>query len=188
MNNPQERHNNVHFLAIADMATPTSASPQTLADSAPQRTQHNSIYTPRGLFNQVTLPNPSHLQPSLAKRRTKADQRLLSEFGLSKNTPMRRSSHNAMGKRMFFLLSGHHHMQKVVPPSYEHALQLDKKALLVSQYRLPSFREGFSDWIQDTSLMDPMQSEITVDRLSRGQENSGLHLPSIVTLLKREWY
>lgn len=79
-------------------------------------------------------------------------------------------------------------MQKVVPPSYENALQLDmklyKKASLVSQNGLPSFREGFSDWIQDTSHMNSVQSENAVDRLSSGHEDSALPLPSIPKLLK----
>ena len=89
---------------------------------------------------------------------------------------------------MFFLLSERHYLQKAVSLFYENAPQLDKKALLVSQYRLPSFRDGFSHWLEDTSHMDTMQSEIPLDRVCRWQENAGLDLPSISTLLKRESY
>lgn len=79
-------------------------------------------------------------------------------------------------------------MRKVVSLSYEHVPQLDKKASLVSQYRLPSFRDGFPDWIQDTNQMNSMQSKIALERVSNWQENAGMQLPSILTLLKSEWY
>lgn len=88
---------------------------------------------------------------------------------------------------MFFLLSERHYMQKAVSLFYENVLQLDKKASIVSQYRLPSFRDGFSHWVEDTSHMESMQSEIALDRVRRWQENAGLQLPSISTLLKREF-
>lgn len=79
-------------------------------------------------------------------------------------------------------------MQHLVSLSYERVLQLDKEASLVSQYRLPSFRDGFSPWIQDSSHMDLLQLETAVDEISGGQENAGLQLPNILTLLRREWY
>lgn len=170
------------------MTTTISASPRTLADSAPQLIQHDRIHTQRGSISRATLPDPAHLQPSLAKRRIKADRHLLSGLGRMRNTSTRRSSSKAIGKRMFFLLSGRHHMRKVVSLSYEHVPQLDKKASLVSQYRLPSFRDGFPDWIQDTNQMNSMQSKIALERVSNWQENAGMQLPSILTLLKREWY
>lgn len=100
---------------------------------------------------------------------------------------MRRSSHKAMGKRIFFLLSKHHHMQKLLPPSYENVLLLNKKASLVSQYRLPSFRDGFSDWVQDTRQMNAMQSELAQDRVYNWLENVEMQLPGISTLLEWEW-
>ena len=88
---------------------------------------------------------------------------------------------------MFFLLSGNHHMQKLVPPSYESPLELDvklhEKGPLVSQYRLPSFGEGFSDWICDTSHIKPVQSETTSEGSSGELDGSVLRLPSIETLL-----
>ena len=101
------------------MTTTISASPQTMVDSATQLTKHDPMYSQHSLFNPVGLPDPAHLQPSLAKRRTKADRRLLFELGRTKKTSTRRSSHKAMGKRMFFRLSGRHHMQTSVPPSHE---------------------------------------------------------------------
>lgn len=113
---------------------------------------------------------------------------MLSELGRARNTSIRRSSHKAMGKRIFYLLSGRHHMQKLVALPYERVLQLDKSASLVSHHRLPSFRDGFSPWIQDSGHIDSLQSEIAVDEISSGQENAGLQLPTILTLLKREWY
>ena len=58
------------------------------------------------------------------------------------NISKRRSSQKAMAKRMFFLLSQRHYMQKLASP-YEIVLQLDKKSS--PQYRLPSFLDGFSD-------------------------------------------
>lgn len=79
-------------------------------------------------------------------------------------------------------------MQKLVALPYERVLQLDKSASLVSHHRLPSFRDGFSPWIQDSGHIDSLQSEIAVDEISSGQENAGLQLPTILTLLKREWY
>lgn len=170
------------------MTTTISVSPQTLVDSAPQLTKHDPIYTQHGLFNRVALPDPTHFQPSLIKRRTKADQRLLFELGRTKNTSKRRSSHKAMGRRMYFLLSGRHHMQKLVSSSYENALQLDKKVSLVSKCRLPSFRDGFSVWVQNASHMNPKPSDMTLDRVSSWQDNAGSQLPSILTLLKRDWY
>lgn len=169
------------------MATTISASPQTLADSAPQLTRHDHLYNHYGLCSRVSLPDPTHLQSSLAKRRSNADRRLLFELGRSKSILTRRSSHKAMGKRMFFILSGRHHIQKLVSPSYERISQLDKKPSVVLQYRLPSFRDGFSDWALDSNHMKPIQSEIPVDTVSDWQEDAGSQLPSIPTLLKRAW-
>ena len=81
-------------------------------------------------------------------------------------------------------------MQKLVPPSYESLLELDvkmhEKGPLVSQYRLPSFGEGFSDWIYDTSHMKPVQSEVTVEGSSGELDGPVLRLPSIGTLLGTE--
>lgn len=159
-----------------------------MADLATQLTQHGAIYTSYGLFNRVSLPDPTHLQTSIAKRRTKADRRLLFELGRTKRTSTRRSSHKAMGKRVFFLLSGRHHMQDSLLPSYENVLQLDKEASILPQYRLPSFREGFSEWAQDVSHMNPMQSEIALDKVSSWQESAGSQFPGILTLLKRQCY
>ena len=79
-------------------------------------------------------------------------------------------------------------MRKAWPTSCETVLQLDKKTSLVSQYRLPSFRDGFSDSVQDIGHMHPVQSEIARDRVACWQEDAGLRLPSILTLLKSEWY
>ena len=91
---------------------------------------------------------------------------------------------------MFFLLSGNRHMQKMMPPSYESPLEIDvkmhEKGPLVSQYRLPSFEEGFSDWIQDTSHMKPIQSEVIVEGSSGELDSTVLRLPSIETLLGTE--
>ena len=159
-----------------------------MADSAPQLNQQGPKYTAHRLSNRVVLPDPTHLREPVAKRRTKADRRLLFELGRTKGTSTRRSSHKAMGKRMFFLLSGRHNMQNSVPPPYENVLQLDEKALLLSDYRLPSFREGFSEWVQDISHMNPMQIEIALDKVSSWRENVGCQLPSIVTLLKGQCY
>lgn len=170
------------------MTTTISSTPQTLADSAPQLTQHGPIYAHHSPFNRVPLPDPSHLRPTHAKRRIKADRHLLFELDRTKNASKRRSSHRAMGKRMFFLLSERHYMQKVVPLLYGKVLHLDQKASLVSQYRLPAFRDGFSHWVEDTTQMKPMQSQIALDSVSWWQENAGLQLPSISTLLKRGLY
>lgn len=170
------------------MTTTISASPQTMVDSATQLTKHDPMYSQHSLFNPVGLPDPAHLQPSLAKRRTKADRRLLFELGRTKKTSTRRSSHKAMGKRMFFRLSGRHHMQTSVPPSHEDIIRLDKKVSLVSQCRLPSFRDGFSVWIQDTRHLNPIEGEIAISQGSGWEENAGLRLPSIQILLEREWY
>ncbi len=79
-------------------------------------------------------------------------------------------------------------MQTSVPPSYEGVIRLDKKVSPVSQCRLPSFRDGFSVWIQDTSHMDPIEAEIAASQGSGWEENAGLRLPSIQILLEREWY
>ena len=79
-------------------------------------------------------------------------------------------------------------MQNLVPLPYENRLQLDEKAPLVSQYCLPSFRDGFSHWVEDTSHMKSAHSEIALDRVCRRQEKAGLQLPSVSTLLEREWY
>ena len=91
---------------------------------------------------------------------------------------------------MFFLLSGNHHLQKLVPPSYESPLELDvkmhEKGSLVSQYRLPSFGEGFSDWMNDTSHMKPITSEVIVEGSSGELDGAVLRLPSIETLLGTE--
>ena len=81
-------------------------------------------------------------------------------------------------------------MQNLVPPSYESTLQLEvklhEKAPLVSQYRLPSFGEGFSDWIYDISYMKPVQSEVTREGSSGELDGPVLRLPSIGTLFKAE--
>ena len=170
------------------MTTTISSPPQTFANSAPQLTLRGPIYAHHGFFNRVALPDPTHLPPSLSKRRIKADRRLLFELDRTKKASKRRSSHKAMGKRMFFLLSERHYMQRAVSLFYENVLQLDKKASLVSQYHLPSFRDGFSHWVENTSHAEPMQPEIPLDKVLRWQESAGLQLPSISTVLKRESY
>ena len=81
------------------------------------------------------------------------------------NISKRRSSHKAMAKRMFFLLSQHHHMQKSASPSYEIVLQVDKKSS--PQYRLPSFLDGFSNLVQDTGHLDSMHSQTALKGVSR---------------------
>ena len=81
------------------------------------------------------------------------------------NIAKRRSSHKAMAKRMFFLLSQRHYMQKVASPSYEIALQLDEKSS--PQYRLPSFLDGFSDSVQDIGHLDSMHSQTALKGVSR---------------------
>lgn len=76
-------------------------------------------------------------------------------------------------------------MQKPVPPCYEVVLQFGNKfSPFVSHYRLPSFREGFSDWVQDTGHLDIIQSEIALYRMARRKDNAGLHLPSVCTMLR----
>ena len=79
-------------------------------------------------------------------------------------------------------------MQKMVPLFYGKVLQLDQNASLVSQYRLPAFRDGFSYWVEDSSHLRPMQSQIPLDSVSWWPEDAGLQLPSISTLLKRGLY
>ena len=79
-------------------------------------------------------------------------------------------------------------MPKLVPPSDEIVLQLDKKPSIVSQCRLPSFRDGFSDWIQDTGHLDGMRSEVALNGMPYRQENAISQLPSIFTTLRRGWY
>ena len=79
-------------------------------------------------------------------------------------------------------------MPKLVPPSYEIVPQLDKKPSIASQYRLPSFRDGFSDWVQDTGHLDAMRSEVALNGMPYRQENAKLQLPSIFTTLRRGWY
>ena len=168
------------------MTTTPSAFPRTPADSAQHITQKAPSYINGDISNRATLPTPVHLDPPLAKRRTKADRRLLLELGRMRKPSRRRSSHKEMGKRMFFLLSGNHHMQKIMPPTYESPLEIDamhEKGPLVSQYRLPSFEEGFSEWIQDTSHMKPIQSEVIVEGSSGELDGTVLRLPSIETLL-----
>ena len=96
------------------------------------------------------------------------------------NISKRRSSHKAMAKRMYFLLSQRHYMQKVASPSYEIVLQLDKKSS--AQYHLPSFLDGFSDAVQDTGNLDSMYSQTTPKGVSRRQEKAGLRLPSVCTI------
>ena len=170
------------------MTTTIPASPQTLADSAPQLLHHDPLHTYRAELNRMALPDPTKIQPSLAKRRSRVDRRLLFELDRTKNISKRRSSHRAMGKRIFFLLSGRHHMQKMMPPSHEIVLGLDtKSSSLVSPHRLPSFRDGFSDWVQGTGHLDTIRSKIALETVSRRQENTGLQLPSIYTTLGREW-
>ena len=88
---------------------------------------------------------------------------------------------------MFFRLSGRHHMQTLVSFPYEDIIRLDTKVSLVPQCRLPSFRDDFSVWIQDTSHMNPIEAEIAVSRGSGREETAGLRLPSIQLLLEREW-
>ena len=81
-------------------------------------------------------------------------------------------------------------MQKLVPPSFESPLQLDvnlhEKAPLVSQYRLPSFEEGFSNWIHDSSHMKPIKSEVVEEGCSGEMEGPVLRLPGIESLLRTE--
>ena len=75
-----------------------------------------------------------------------------------------------------------------MPPSHEIVLRLDSKSSsLVSPFRLPSFREGFSDWVQDNGQLDSIRSKIALNTVSKRQENTGLQLPGIVTILGREW-
>ena len=152
-------------LNIINMTDTLSPSPQTLTDSAPQLIHDGSLYTYLGAFCRTALPDPTHLQPSLAKRRSRADRHLLSELGHTMNISKRRSSHKAMAKRMYFLLSQRHYLQKASSPFYEIVLQLDKKSS--AQYRLPSFLDGFSDSIQDTGDLDSMHSQTALKGVSR---------------------
>ena len=168
------------------MTTTISASPQTLTDSAPQLIHDGPLCAYLGAFCRTALPDPTCLQPSLAKRRSRADRHLLSELGRTMNISKRRSSHKAMAKRMFFLLSQHHYMQKSASPSYEIVLQLDQKSS--PQYRLPSFLDGFSDSVQDTGHLDSMHSQTALKGVSRRQEKAELRLPSTCTIPRREWY
>ena len=170
------------------MTPTTSSSPQTLADSAPQPAQHDPLYTCRSLLNGKALPDPTRLRPSFAKRRTRADRRLLSELGRMKTIPMRRSSHKAMAKRIFFLFSGRRRrMRKLVPPSFEIVVQLDKRSALLSQYRLPSFRDGFTERGRDTWSMNPTTPPaFPVANAPGWQENAMSQLPSIFTLFGSE--
>ena len=77
-------------------------------------------------------------------------------------------------------------MERSVPPSYEIVLRLDQKSC--SHYRLPSFRDGFSDWVQDTGHDDSMLSGIALKDVFRRQEKAGWQLPGICTILRRQWY
>ena len=167
------------------MTTTISTSPQTLTDSAPQLIHDGPLCAYLGVFRRTALPDPTRLQPSLAKRRTRADRHLLSELGRAMNISKRRSSHKAMAKRMFFLLSRHHYMQKLMSPSYEIVLQLDKKSS--PQYRLPSFLDGFSDSVRDTGHLNSVHSQAALKGVSRRQEKAGWRLPSICTIPRREW-
>lgn len=167
------------------MTTTISASPQTLADSAKQLTHHGSIYRHRGLSHRVAFPNPTQLQPSLAKRRTKADHRLLSELDRTHSNSKRHFSHKAMGKRMFFLLSGRHHMEKLGPSSsYETVSTLEEKVSPKLNKQLPSFRDGFPHWCQDASHINAIQTEDDLNRTSSGQGDLRVRLPSISALLQ----
>ena len=179
-----------HLLTITNMTSTTSSSPQTLADLAPQLAQHDPLYTCSSLLNGTALPDPTRLRPSLAKRRTRADRRLLSELGRIKTMSMRRSSHKAMAKRIFFLFSGpRRRMRKLVPPSYEIVLRLDKRSAPLSQYRLPSFRDGFMERGQDSGVMNPTMppTALPVTNTPEWQENAVAQLPSIFTLFGSEW-
>ena len=171
--------------------TITSASPQTLADSKPQLIIHHDplLHTYRGLFNGgIALPDPANLQPSpTTKRRTRADRRLLSELGRTANPSKRRSTHKAIAKRVFFLLSGRRRLQKsMMPPSYEAVvLQLDKKPSSSRYYRLPSFRDGFFSHPGHNKDLHSKQVALLsrIPGPSRRQGNPGLQLPSVDTLL-----
>ena len=169
------------------MTNTISASPQTLADSLPQLTKHGPIYRHNALFHPLSLQHPSQLPPSLAKRRTKADRCLLLELDHTHSNSKRRSSHKAMGKRIFFLLSGHQHMPKTGPLSpYELVSAFGQKVSPKLKNRLPSFREGFPYWGQDASHTDPpMQIE---DHLDGGTFNekrdTRVHLPGVWSLLR----
>ena len=81
------------------------------------------------------------------------------------NISKRRSSQKAMAKRMFFLLSQRHYMQKVATPSYEIALQLHGRS--PPQYRLPSFLDGFSDSVQESGHLDSMHSQTASKGVSK---------------------
>ena len=160
-----ERLKNVSLLTITNMTTTIATSPQTLTDSASQLIHDGPLYAYLGMFCQTALPDPTCLQPSLAKRRTRADRHLLSELGRTVNIFKRRSSRKAMAKRMFFLLSQRHYMQKVASPSYEIALQLDRES--TPRYRLPSFLDGFSDSVQGSGHLDSMHSQTALKGVSR---------------------
>ena len=166
------------------MTTTISASPQTLTNSVPQLTHDRPLYAYLGILCRTTLPDPTHLQPSFVKRRTRADRHLISELGRTMNISKRRSSHKAMAKRMFFLLSKRHYMQKLASPSYEIVLQLDEKPS--PQYRLPSFLDGFSDSVQEPGHLRPMHLQTALMGVPTRQEKAGLRLPSIYTIPRRE--
>ena len=65
-------------------------------------------------------------------------------------------------------------------------MTLHDKAPLESRYRLPSFAEGFSDWILDTSHMKPGRSVVTSGGVSGELDGLVLRLPSVGRLLGTE--
>ncbi len=69
-------------------------------------------------------------------------------------------------------------MQRLVHPSCESVSLLGKKA---PGYRLPSFRDGFSDWGRKADYGDAMRFE---DGLEGGE---GGRLPSVFAVLGRGW-
>ena len=78
-------------------------------------------------------------------------------------------------------------MQKLLQSPYENVPQLAKQPAVALQERLPSFRDGFSDWAPDANHMRPMESEIVLDRASNWQGDAGSQLPGIPKLLQGEW-
>ena len=182
----KNRPKNVHLLTITNMTPTVSSSSQTLADSAPQLAQHDHLCACSSSFNGTALPDPTHLRPSPAKGRSRADRRLLSELGRVKTRSTRRSSHKAMAKRMFFLLSGRRRMRKLVPPSYELVLLLSTRSTLLSRYPLPSFRDAFTEWVPDTEALNPTPLALPVNGFAGWQEKAVSQLPSVFTLLGSE--
>ena len=190
MTKSNKRSSNAHLLTTTDMTSSTSSSSsQTFTDPTPHLAQHDPLYACSRLFNGTALPDPAHLRPSFAKGRTRADRHLLSELGRVKTTSMRHSSHKAMAKRMFFLFSGHRRMRDFVAPSCEIIRQLDERSPpLLSQYPLPSFRDGFTVLVQDTGDMGPTPPALLVNGgPGCWLENAVACSPSVSTSLGSEW-